>query len=297
MEIIGEFNVFLGQACRRIPIKKLKRRICSELREHMEDMLDDFLEAGVEKDAAIQKVIKEMGDPVKINRELRRAHRRKIAFVRIVRVLTLFLIFGFLFDILPMLVSTASHYCSSSTKEDIEAAMLQDEYDYKYCGEIERNGRVYLLYTCETPDENRVQYHESIRLLGKFDIHSRFSGSGDGYGDGNVLITLGYPDKSIKNETKVYFGFKPTKAKYFKFGFKKMYGYENDDKPDEIISDFFTVPNPGEFTVIDAPEGYRFSGFYYVYDENKQIIEDYDRDDLSMGECFLSRFSDSCGNS
>lgn len=294
---IREFNIFLEKACRHIPIKKLKSRIYKELREHMEDMLDDFLEAGVEKDAAIQMVIKEMGDPVKINKDLRRAHRRKIAFVRIVRVLTLFLIFGFLFDILPMLVSTVSHYCSSSTKEDIEAAMLQDEYDYKYCGEIERNGRVYLLYTCETPDENRVQYHESIRLLGKFDIHNRFSGSGDGYGDGNILITLGYPDKNAKSETKVYFGFKPTKAKYFKFGFKKMYYYENDDMPDEIVSDFFAVPSPDEFTVIDTPEGYRFSGYYYIYDENKQIIEDYDPDDFSMGQSSLSRVSDSCGNS
>lgn len=297
MEIIGEFNVFLGQACRRIPIKKLKRRICSELREHMEDMLDGFLESGEEKDAAIQKVIKEMGDPVKINKELRRAHRRKITFVRIVRALALFLFFWFLFVILPMLASTASHYCSGSTKEDLEAAMLQEEYNYKYCGEIERNGRVYLLYSGETAEKNYVHYSESIRLLGKFDIHNRFFGSGDGYGDGNILITLGYPDKNAKSETKVYFGFKPTKVKYFKFGFKKMYYYENDDMPDEIVSDFFAVPSPGEFTVIDTPEGYRFSGYYYIYDENKQIIEDCDPDDFSMGQSSLSRVSDSYGNS
>lgn len=294
---IGEFNVFLEKSCRHIPIKKLKIRIYNELREHMEDMLDGFLEAGEEKDAAIQKVIKEMGDPVKINRDLRRAHRKKIAFVRSIKVLALQIFLLFLFVIFPMLVSTASKYYYSSTKEDLEAAMLKDEYDYKYCGEIERNGRVYILYVSDDSDENHVKYYESLRLLGKFDIHDRFSGSGGGYGDGNILITLGITDKSSKNETKVYFGFKPTKAKYFKLGFKKMYYYENDDKPDEITSDYFAVPNPGEFIIIDTPEGYRFSGFYYIYDENKQKIESADPDDFSIGESWKYRSRDSYGNS
>lgn len=296
MEIL-EFRIFLAKACKHIPIKKLRSRIYRELREHMEDMLDDFLKAGEEKETAIQKVITEMGDPVKINKNLRRAHRKKIVLVRSAKILSLLLTILFLFDIVPMLVSTASKYCASSTKEDLEAAMIQDEYDYKYCGEIERNGRVYLLYTCETSEENRVQYYESIRLLGKFNIHDRFSGDGAGKGDGNILITLGHADKSAKSETKVYFVFKPTKAKYFKFGFKKMYGYDNDDKPDEISSDFFAVPSIGEYVIIDAPEGYRFSGFDYIYDENKQIIENYDPDDFSTGESWGSRVSDSFGNS
>lgn len=76
--IIREFSVFLGTACRRIPIKKLKRRIFNEMNEHMEDMLDEYLKAGEEREAAIEKVVEDMGDPVKTNKELRRTHCSEI---------------------------------------------------------------------------------------------------------------------------------------------------------------------------------------------------------------------------
>lgn len=280
MEIL-EFRIFLAKACKHITIKKLRNRIYRELCEHMEDMLDDFLEAGEEKETAIQKVITEMGDPVKINKNLRRAHRKKIVLVRSIKTLAFFLSLTF-FYISPLLASNTSTYCHSDTREEIEAAMLQNKHNYKYCGEIERNGRVYLLYTSEASefsDKNRVKYYESIRLFGELDIHDRFSGYGNGYGDGNILIALGRANNISENETQVYFSFKPIKAKYFKMGFTKKYGYENDGKPDDITSDFIAVPNIGEYVIIDAPEGYRFSGFYYPYDENKQLIKNTDAND------------------
>lgn len=296
---IGEFRIFLTKACRRIPLKKLKSRIHSELHEHMEDMLDDFLEAGEEREAAIQKVIKEMGDPVKINKNLRRAHRKKIVLVCSAKVIASFLILA-LIDTLPFFGSAVSKYCFSNTKEDIDAALLQSEHNYKYCGEIERNGRVYILYADDTSDKNRVEYYESVRLFSKFNIHNKFSGSGGGSGDGNILISLGFTDNKSENEVKVYFSFKPIKAKYFKMGFTKTYDYVNDDRPDDITGDFIAVPNIGEYVIIDAPEGYRFSGFYYPYDENKQLIQhtdSYDPDIFPIGESWKSSHVATFGNS
>lgn len=294
MEIL-EFRIFLEKICRRIPIKKLRNRIYREFCEHMEDMLDDFLEEGEEKDAAIQKVIKEMGDPVKINKNLRRAHRKKIILVRSINTLASILII-ILVEALPFWGSVVSRYYYSSTKENLETAMIQYEDNYKYCGEIERNGRVYILYARNTSDRNDVKYYESLRLFGKIDIHDKFSGVGEGSGDGNILITLGFPDNKSEIETEVYFSFEPIKAKYFRLGFIKRSDCTNDDKPNNITSDFIAVPNIGEFVIIDAPEGYRFSGFYYTYDENKQIIENTDTDNFSIGEHSRFRSRDLLGN-
>lgn len=281
--IIREFNSFLVKACRRIPNKKLKSRIYHEMHEHMEDMLDDYLEAGEEREAAIEKVVKDMGNPAIINKQLRRAHRLEIFLARALEATVWILLIS-----LHYTVPAISTYRYSNTKEELETAITQREEPYKYCGEIERNGRVYILYTCETPDENSVKYFESVRLFGKFNIHDKFAGVGNGDGDGNILITLGFANKKSEIETKVYFGFKPTKAKYFKTGFIKREDCTDDDKPNSIISDFYVVPKHGEFIVIDAPEGYRFSGFYYAYDENKQIIEA-TNDNFSIGRS--SRFT------
>lgn len=281
MEIL-EFRNFLAKACKHISIKKLRNRIYRELCEHMEDILDDFLEAGEEKDTAIQKVITEMGDPVKINKNLRRAHRKKIVSSYILKTaIGIFAIISLLH--LPYLDVGFSEYFSSITKEQIETDLAESEYTYTYYGETERNGRNYIFYIAETSEEHKVKYFESIKLFGKHSVYVRFSGSGGGSSDGNLLMSLGFPDIKSENETYVYFSFKPIKAKYFKVGFQK-YDYSNTDTPENVISDFIAVPNIGEFVIIDAPDGYRFSGFYYPYDENKQLIEYSDPDTFSSGE-------------
>lgn len=273
--MIRKFSFFLGIVCRRIPIKKLKNRIYNEMREHMEDMLDVYLEAGEEREAAIEKVVKDMGNPIKINKQLRRAHRLEIVSAYASRAVVGILIITFLLS-LPDLITVASEYRRSSTKEEIEADLAESEHPYKYCGKIERNGRNYIFYTAETPDGYKVKYYESIKLFNRYSVYDRFAGSGGGDGGGNLFVDLGFPDisKETEREVKVYFAFKETaKVKYFQFSFNKIYGSENGDNPDEMTSELFPIPKPGEFIVIDAPEGYRFSGFYYLFDENKQKIQ------------------------
>lgn len=288
--IIREFNSFLVKACRRIPIKKLKSRIYNEMHEHMEDMLDEYLESGEGREAATEKVVEDMGNPVKINKELRRAHRSEIISAYAARAFIVFSVIA-LFLYLPYLDAGLSEYFSSTAKEEIEADLTQSEYTYKYYGKTERNGRDYIIYTAETPEGYRVEYYESIMLFNRYSVYDRFSGSGGGDGNGNLLISLGYPDisKETEKEAKVYFAFKETKnVKYFQFSFEKVYDFENGDKPNEIKSELFPVPSPGEFTVIDAPEGYRFSGFYYLFDENRQKIKDSKNNDFWGGTAWNS---------
>lgn len=269
MEIL-EFRVFLRKACRRIPIKKLRSRIYRELYEHMEDMLDDFLKNGEEKDVAIQKAIEEMGDPVKLNKNLRYAHRRKIILAVSIKVLSAFLIVSLLFT-LPVFFDIAGAYIGADTKEDLTLSMEQK--GFQYYGEIEQDGRVYLIYTKVTPEENRVEYYQSIRLLGKYNITDKFGGwHGYVYGNENENLLL----RLRSSDSMVYFSFKPVKTKYFKVEFFNKYEIGNENKPYEIVSDFYAVPDVGEHLVINAPQGYRFSGRYFLYDENKQEIKEYE---------------------
>ncbi len=282
--IIHEFSFFLEMASRRIPIKKLRSRIRREMNEHMEDMLDDYLESGEEREAAIEKVIKDMGDPVKINKQLRRAHRSEIISAYIQKAVVGILIITFILSLYDI-SEVADEYRYSYTKEEIEADLAQSEYSYKYYGKIERNGRDYIIYTAETPEGYRVEYYESIMLFNRYSVYDRFSGSGGGKSEGNVLFRLGYPDISKEKESNVYFAFEETKyVKYFQCSFEKVYDFGNGNKPDIIKSELFPVPSPGEFTVIDAPDGYRFSGYYYFFDENKQEIQDSEKIDFGGSE-------------
>lgn len=267
---IPEFSVFLGKVCRRIPYKKLKLRIKNELSEHMEDMLEDFLETGEERENAVQKVIEEMGDPVKLNKELRYAHRKKILLAVSIKTLSALLIISLLFSV-PVFGDVVSSYVSSVTKEELTMSMEQKGF-YHY-GEIERDGRIYLIFAKETPEENRIEYYESIRFFGKYNITDRFGGwqfSVFGSENDNLLFRL------HSNESMAYFSFKSVKTKYFKAEFINKYDVGNENKPYKTASDFYAVPDAGEYLVIDAPQGYRFSGVYYLYDENKQKIEDYE---------------------
>lgn len=284
MDIL-EFRKFLAAVCRRIPnVKKLRNRIYNELYEHMEDMLDGFLEAGEEEEAAIQRVVKEMGDPRKISKAFRRAHRREIISAIALRsaVNTLIIL---VMSNLPFITSGFSKYRSSVTKEHIESVLAQSEYDYTYYGKVNRNGRDYIFYIAETPEEYKVLYFESIKLFNRYSIYDRFAESGYGTGDGNILLPLGFTDYKSENEVLAYFGFVATKVKYFKLEYEK-YDYSGSDNSENILSDFIAVPNVGEFTVIDIPEGYRFSGNYCTYDENKQLTENREPDDFSIGQSF-----------
>ncbi len=207
------------------------------MHEHMEDMLDDYLESGEEREAAIEKVIKDMGDPVKINKQLRRAHRSEIISACAARAFIAVSVIALLL-FLPYLDAGLSEYSSSTAKEEIEADLAKSEYSYKYYGKTERNGRDYIFYAAETPEGYKVKYYESIKLFNRYSVYDRFAGSGD--------------------------------------------------KPNEIKSELFPVPKTGEFTVIDAPEGYRFSGFYYLFDENKQKIQGSKNNDFWDGTAWNS---------
>lgn len=270
MEIL-EFRIFLAKACKHIPIKKLRNRIYPELREHMEDMLDDFLEAGEEREAAIQKVIAEMGDPVKINKDLRRAHRRKIVLVCAARVIALFFIITLLCS-LPYLESYLSEYLSSSTKSEIEADLAKEKYSYTYYGKIEYNGRDYIFYTAETPEGRSIRYYASIKLFDRFDIRNRFHIRGGATGTGVLYVGLVLPHtyNDTERATFVYLALEETNVKFFQVDFIKA--VTSNGTPDIITSDFYPVPKPGEFTIVEAPEGYSFAGPYYVFDENRQAI-------------------------
>ena len=77
MEGSNKISEYLKNVCEQIRWKKAHRVISKELEDHIVDQKDAFISQGMEEDAAIEKAIQEMGDPIIVGSELDRTHKPK----------------------------------------------------------------------------------------------------------------------------------------------------------------------------------------------------------------------------
>lgn len=68
---------YLEEVGRQIRWPLARRLLLRELGDHIEDQRRDLDESGLEGDAALQRAVEEMGDPVEVGRALDRLHRPK----------------------------------------------------------------------------------------------------------------------------------------------------------------------------------------------------------------------------
>lgn len=68
---------FLESVCLEIKYKGVHKDISKELADHIEDQKTEYMERGLEENAAVIKAIEEMGDPAVIGRQLNDAHKPK----------------------------------------------------------------------------------------------------------------------------------------------------------------------------------------------------------------------------
>ena len=64
-EEIMKINEFLENVCSQIKYQPIKNALSEELRCHMEEEVDNYIETGMEKKVAENKVIENMGDAKK----------------------------------------------------------------------------------------------------------------------------------------------------------------------------------------------------------------------------------------
>ncbi|MCC5909473.1 MAG: FtsW/RodA/SpoVE family cell cycle protein [Clostridiaceae bacterium] len=68
---------FLDKVSEQIKYRNVMESISEELKSHIYELTDNYIEDGMSEDIAIQKAIKQMGDPVAIGKKLNRTHRPK----------------------------------------------------------------------------------------------------------------------------------------------------------------------------------------------------------------------------
>lgn len=78
MQHSAKLNKFLESICEQIRWKKAHTIVSEEIRNHVIDQKNAFVDKGLDEESAMEKAIEEMGDPVLIGTELDRTHRPKM---------------------------------------------------------------------------------------------------------------------------------------------------------------------------------------------------------------------------
>lgn len=78
MQYSAELNKFLETICGQIRWKKAHVIVTEEIRNHVIDQRNAFINKGLDEETAIEKAIKEMGDPILIGTELDKIHRPRM---------------------------------------------------------------------------------------------------------------------------------------------------------------------------------------------------------------------------
>ncbi|MBP1989897.1 FtsW/RodA/SpoVE family cell cycle protein [Paenibacillus eucommiae] len=68
---------FVQGVCKQIRFKSIHASIVKELTDHIEDQKNEYIDQGLDKDAAELKAVEQMGDPMLVGKQLNLTHRPK----------------------------------------------------------------------------------------------------------------------------------------------------------------------------------------------------------------------------
>ena len=92
-------NEFLNNVCEKIKYKPIRNEIYEELKNHIEEQKEAFIQSGIEENIAEEKAIENMGSSEELGKKLNKIHRAKLDWKLV--LLILFLIaFGILVTII-----------------------------------------------------------------------------------------------------------------------------------------------------------------------------------------------------
>jgi len=90
-----QIKEFLDSVCEQIKYKPIREDIAEELKNHIEELKENYIQEGMKEDIAEQKAIEQMGDSKEIGKRLNKIHRPKLDW-KLLLILTILLCFGFL---------------------------------------------------------------------------------------------------------------------------------------------------------------------------------------------------------
>ncbi len=92
-------NEFLNNVCEKIKYKPIRNEISEELKNHIEEQKEAFVQSGIEENVAEEKAIENMGNAEELGKKLNKIHRPKLDWKLVLLILTL-IVFGALVNII-----------------------------------------------------------------------------------------------------------------------------------------------------------------------------------------------------
>ena len=94
-------NEFLNNVCEKIKYKPIRNEISEELKNHIEEQKEAFIQSGIEENVAEEKAIENMGSAEELGKKLNKIHRPKLDW-KLVLLILILIAFGILVTIIRM---------------------------------------------------------------------------------------------------------------------------------------------------------------------------------------------------
>lgn len=91
----NKVNEYINNVCKLIKNKKVHNEIKEELLDHINDIIDDYLEIGMSLDVVTDKALMQMGNSEVIGHDLNKAHKSNSDWLLLI-ITTCLISFGFL---------------------------------------------------------------------------------------------------------------------------------------------------------------------------------------------------------
>ncbi len=88
-------NEFLNNVCDKIKYKPIRNEISEELKNHIEEQKEDFIQSGIQEKVAEEKAIENMGNAEELGKKLNKIHRPKLDW-KLLLLIVILITFGIL---------------------------------------------------------------------------------------------------------------------------------------------------------------------------------------------------------
>ena len=82
-------NEFLNNVCEKIKYKPIRNEISEELKNHIDEQKEVFIQSGIEENVAEEKAIENMGNAEELGKKLNKIHRPKLDWKLVLLILIL----------------------------------------------------------------------------------------------------------------------------------------------------------------------------------------------------------------
>lgn len=90
-----QIKEFLNSVCEQIKYKPIRENIAEELKNHIEESKENYMQEGMEETTAEEKAIEQMGEAQEIGKKLNKIHKPKLDW-KLLLIVCVLLYFGFL---------------------------------------------------------------------------------------------------------------------------------------------------------------------------------------------------------